>query len=69
MFPPGRCIFLRPLKSRASKQWEGVWVSPRDIIGARGVQAVSGLRSLAGTGLQSSAHPAPAPAGNKYTKK
>eukprot|EP00887_Chlorella_sp_A99_P003991 scaffold11.g3991.t1 len=28
MFPPGRVLFLRPLKSRAKKEFDAVWVAP-----------------------------------------
>lgn len=34
MYPPGRVLFLRPIKTRAAKEWEGVWIRPKDIVGA-----------------------------------
>ena len=44
MYPPGRIIFLRPLKTlvgrrragsakRYEKGWDSVWVSPEELIG------------------------------------
>ena len=45
MYPPGRIIFLRPIKVRKKrksgeegkgklvKKWDAVWVSPREVIG------------------------------------
>ncbi|PRW60300.1 alpha beta-hydrolase isoform B [Chlorella sorokiniana] len=32
MYPPGRVIFLRPIKTRQSKSWQAVWINPEDII-------------------------------------
>jgi hypothetical protein len=34
MYPPGRLIFVRPIKSRMCKEWDAVWIQPEDIIGA-----------------------------------
>jgi len=44
MYPPGRIIFLRPIKVRKrrksgeethkiEKRWDAVWVSPREVVG------------------------------------
>ena len=43
MYPPGRIIFLRPIKVRKKrkhggegklvKRWDAVWVSPREVVG------------------------------------
>lgn len=33
MYPPGRVIFVRPIKTRKKKDWDAVWISPEDIIG------------------------------------
>ena len=43
MYPPGRIIFLRPIKVRTKrkhggegklvKRWDAVWVSPREVVG------------------------------------
>ena len=43
MYPPGRIIFLRPIKvrkkrksggeGRLEKKWDAVWVSPREVVG------------------------------------
>ncbi|KAL4421634.1 hypothetical protein ABPG75_010925 [Micractinium tetrahymenae] len=32
MYPPGRLIFLRPIKTRVAKEWDAVWIRPEDII-------------------------------------
>uniref|UniRef100_A0A1D1ZLV4 sn-1-specific diacylglycerol lipase n=2 Tax=Auxenochlorella protothecoides TaxID=3075 RepID=A0A1D1ZLV4_AUXPR len=32
MYPPGRLIFVRPIKTRRKKAWDCVWISPEDII-------------------------------------
>lgn len=32
MYPPGRIIFLRPIKTRVVKEWDAVWIQPEDII-------------------------------------
>lgn len=32
MYPPGRVIFVRPIKTRKKKHWDAVWISPEDII-------------------------------------
>jgi len=34
MYPPGRLIFVRPIKFRKFKEWDAVWIQPEDIIGA-----------------------------------
>lgn len=33
MYPPGRVLFLRPIKTRVWKEWDAVWIEPEDIIG------------------------------------
>jgi hypothetical protein len=33
MYPPGRVLFLRPIKTRQAKEWDAVWVQPEDLIG------------------------------------
>lgn len=33
MYPPGKVVFLRPIKTRRAKQWDAVFVSPEDLIG------------------------------------
>lgn len=33
MYPPGRVVFLRPLKARQARQWDAVFVAPEDLIG------------------------------------
>lgn len=32
MYPPGRIVFVRPIKSRREKHWDAVWISPEDLI-------------------------------------
>ena len=33
MFPPGKVIFLRPIKIKFSREWDAVWIAPEDLIG------------------------------------
>ena len=33
MYPPGKIIFLRPIKSRRHRHWDAVFVAPEDLIG------------------------------------
>lgn len=40
MYPPGRLIFVRPIKTRRKKAWDCVWISPEDIIGKTGGRSV-----------------------------
>lgn len=35
MYPPGRVLFLRPIKTRKQKEWDAVWIAAEDLIGAR----------------------------------
>jgi hypothetical protein len=32
MFPPGKVIFLRPIKTRRAKDWDAVHIAPEDLI-------------------------------------
>lgn len=61
MYPPGKVIFMRPLKvlkrgreggDSYRKKWDAVWVSPREVIG-EGIlvsKRVNGGRGLLGKG-------------------
>lgn len=33
MYPPGKIIFLRPMKARRRRHWDAVYVAPEDLIG------------------------------------
>lgn len=39
MYPPGRVLFLRPIKTQQTKEWDAVWIQPEDLIGGIGTAA------------------------------
>ena len=35
MYPPGRLLFLRPIKTRQHKEFDAVWITPQDLVGEK----------------------------------